>query len=347
MRVTFLVPSPRRPNGGTLAVYGFAEALGRRGHRVHLAHGPGFPDPIRSVDEIRWFRFSSAVTHSVHSVLDPADLPAADAIEISGEVYFTEGPVVRGLIDGRLGRLGRPFVFVQASGFLPPAAEARAFGGPWPKVCVAGWLVSALEAAGVPAREIAYVPNGLDHGLFRDRVPSAQRPQQVAMLYNEHPGKGAPDGITALLAARVRRPDLGVVCFASKPPTRVLPDDFAFVEMPVGRDLVDGIYNRSRIFLNPARNEGFGLCPIEAMACGCALVTTDNGGSRDYARDGETALVVPAGDPEAMAAAVVRLLDDEALRDRIAAAGRDYVRRFDWDTSGAQLERVLADYLAN
>ena len=66
---------------------------------------------------------------------------------------------------------------------------------------------------------------------------------------------------------------------------------------------------------------GLGPAGVEAMACGAALVTADNGGSRDCAIDGETALVVLPRQPDQIAAAVIRLIEDEALQLRIAGDG--------------------------
>ena len=57
------------------------------------------------------------------------------------------------------------------------------------------------------------------------------------------------------------------------------------------------------------------------MACGCAVVCAENGGSRDYAKHGETALVVPPKRPDLLADAVSILLDDDDMRMRIASAG--------------------------
>ena len=82
---------------------------------------------------------------------------------------------------------------------------------------------------------------------------------------------------------------------------------------------------------------------MEAMACGAALATYDNGGSRDYAIDGVTALVAPRRDVAALGTAVGRLVEDRALRDRLARAGQHLVTtRFDWDRATVRLEAVLA-----
>ena len=109
------------------------------------------------------------------------------------------------------------------------------------------------------------------------------------------------------------------------------------------------LYNQSRVFVQPSFHEGFGYTAVEAMACGCALVTTDNGGSRDYAVADETALVVPPGDPAGLAdarraAAPGRRRSRTGSRD----AGAELVRgRFDWDNTAAVLEPHLEAYVAD
>jgi len=81
---------------------------------------------------------------------------------------------------------------------------------------------------------------------------------------------------------------------------------------------------------------------MEAMACGAALCTYDNGGCRDYALDGRTAMVAPRRDMGALARALARLVEDPDLRERIARQGREFVStRFDWERATARLETLL------
>jgi len=77
------------------------------------------------------------------------------------------------------------------------------------------------------------------------------------------------------------------------------------------------------------------------MACGCVVVTTDSGGVRDFAQHGENALVVPPGDSQAIADAVVRVLDSPSLRWQLASNGLEKARQMTWDASIEQLERIL------
>jgi GT2 family glycosyltransferase len=101
-------------------------------------------------------------------------------------------------------------------------------------------------------------------------------------------------------------------------------------------------YASARVFAVGSWFEGFCQPGLEALACGTPLVTTDNGGCREYAVDGETALVVPPRDARAMAGAIRRLLDDDALAARFVANGLDVVARdFDWDRRTVEFESVL------
>jgi glycosyltransferase involved in cell wall biosynthesis len=131
------------------------------------------------------------------------------------------------------------------------------------------------------------------------------------------------------------------VGFGVKPP----PDPTAYDEFHPNppQDRLAWLYSSVDVYLCPSWDEGLGMPSMEAMACGAALVTYDNGGSRDYARDGETALVAPRRDVAALAAALTRMLDDPRLRGRLAAAGSHHVRTaFDWDRAAARLEALFA-----
>src|SRR5207247_1140529 len=90
-----------------------------------------------------------------------------------------------------------------------------------------------------------------------------------------------------------------------------------------------------------SEKEGWGLTVVEAAACGTPAVVTDVPGLRDAVRDGETGLLAPPGDPAALACALGRVLDDAALRGRLAAGAARWAARFDWDAAAAEVSAVL------
>ena len=78
-------------------------------------------------------------------------------------------------------------------------------------------------------------------------------------------------------------------------------------------------YASASVAVVPSIYEGFGLPAVEAMACGVPLVSTDGGALAEVVED--AGLVVPAGDSEALAAAIRQLFEDDQLRDDYASRG--------------------------
>jgi len=93
--------------------------------------------------------------------------------------------------------------------------------------------------------------------------------------------------------------------------------------------------------LCPSWREGFGLPSAEAMACKCALVTTDHGGSGDYAYHEKTALVSPPKNPEKLAENLIRLLENEELLRTIAQEGYEYITKFTWNKAVDKIEKLF------
>jgi glycosyltransferase involved in cell wall biosynthesis len=103
-------------------------------------------------------------------------------------------------------------------------------------------------------------------------------------------------------------------------------------------DDIAGLWARAHIAVLPSRREGLPLSLLEAAACGRAMVATDVPGCREVVVDGETGLLVPVDDADALADAIQRLLDDPQLRARCAAAARQRaVERFSADRVGSEI----------
>jgi glycosyltransferase involved in cell wall biosynthesis len=97
-------------------------------------------------------------------------------------------------------------------------------------------------------------------------------------------------------------------------------------------------------FAYPSVYEGFGIPPLEAMAAGVPVVTTDAGGIPEAV--GEAAVVVPVGDREALAHALVRVLEEDGLRERLGDAGAHQVRQFSWARCADGLYQLYLDAAA-
>jgi glycosyltransferase involved in cell wall biosynthesis len=79
------------------------------------------------------------------------------------------------------------------------------------------------------------------------------------------------------------------------------------------------------------------------MACGVPVVTTDCGGIRDYAVDGYNALIVPPGDPKAVADAVLKILKNDKLREKLIEHGIETAKQWTWDKVVDKFEQAIKE----
>jgi glycosyltransferase involved in cell wall biosynthesis len=107
------------------------------------------------------------------------------------------------------------------------------------------------------------------------------------------------------------------------------------------------LYQRAAVFVHPAHYEGLPTVLLEAMACGRPVVATAVSGALDVIQPGENGLLVPPRNPSEMAAAILRLLADPAMAERLGRAARHTVEeRYSWEKVGSrylQLYQQLAE----
>jgi glycosyltransferase involved in cell wall biosynthesis len=111
------------------------------------------------------------------------------------------------------------------------------------------------------------------------------------------------------------------------------------------------LLRRSWIHVLTSPKEGWGITNVEAAACGTPTVASDSPGLRDSVRHGDTGLLVPHGDVDALASALGRLLQDDELRATMGRSARGFAESLSWDASAQRfrtvLERRMADRAVN
>jgi glycosyltransferase involved in cell wall biosynthesis len=201
--------------------------------------------------------------------------------------------------------------------------------------------------AGVPAARVAMLGPFIDAGPFGAApAPEAGHLVAVAMMRE----RDKMDSFGHLAAALRRVPGNWRLSVAGDGPMRAEVEAL-FAGMPEGRVAwlgqieagdVAALLARGAVYVWPGCGEAYGLAYLEAQAAGLPVVAFRTGGVPEVVADGETGLLVDPGDDAGFAAAVGRLLSDEALRARMGLAARARVRR-DHDLPGAvaRLDTIL------
>jgi len=355
MRISYVLPEYYAgPSGGHHVHYTFAGLLQARGHdvtlfipqylvadrsvkgriagriwaaRVRLRNRPLFP----------FFALHPDVGVRLVPDLGPRSLPRADAVIATS---WRTAELLRHLPADR-GR--KHYIVYDYEIWMTAPAPLRArIGGTFTD---AFRIVATSEVGRQMIRSCGTEPAdliacGTDAVAFGcDVAPEQRAPLTFAFPSRPEDFKGTADAVAAAVALRAVYGDrLAVTSFGYE--QVAMPAWVRWSGRPSQAEL-RRLYNSNAVFVTPSHYEGWGLPAVESMVCGCALVTADNGGCRDYARDEATALVVPPRQPARLAEAIDRLLRDDALRLRLAHAGQQEARRFNWDVAGARLERLL------
>lgn len=222
-----------------------------------------------------------------------------------------------------------------------------------------------LRSDGFMLRRVELIPPGIDPEVF---TPRRENPFAARGLAGKHvlffAGRIArAKGIDLLLAAlpallsEAKHLDVDVHCATAG---EDFGDRVAFERLAerlgiarhitwmgkLPREELLAAYQHAAVFVFPSRYEAFGISVLEAQAAGCPVVAVNTSALPFLVSDGETGLLSRPEDPEHLAAAILRLLKDQSLAERLAQNARTRaLRDFTWDRSIAKFRSLYADLL--
>jgi glycosyltransferase involved in cell wall biosynthesis len=207
---------------------------------------------------------------------------------------------------------------------------------------------------GVPLERMHRVPVGVDTELFRPLDHVAPVPGRLITTASADVAmKGLRYLLEALAKLRTERDDVHLVVIGRPKEGGASAETIERLGLANAVEFVSGVtedriielYSEAELAVVPSLYEGFSLPAIEAMACGVPLVATTGGALPEVVgKDDETALLVPPGDSEALAARVLGALGRPELRPTVGAAGRRRVSEtWSWHNTAA---RTVEEYRA-
>lgn len=205
------------------------------------------------------------------------------------------------------------------------------------------WLRDQLLPFGHDAH---IVPVGFDQDSFYCHTDPATRPLRIlAMARPRTPRRGFERTVRTLAQVKAARPEVEIAFFGC-PNLAEFGLPFEHTDLgEVPNERLRGVYNTAAIVLDLSDYQALGRIGLEGMACGAATVLTKFGGIAEYIRDEENTLAVDPMDEAAIVSAVLRLVDDPALRARLVAEGFRTVERFSCDVEARTTSHLFATSL--
>ncbi len=366
LRVTFILPFVNI-TGGIKILFEHANRLAARGHRVSiiypgvLFHGPNYEISNRSLvwqlfgapfrqlkywffvellrqTEADWFPIDKRVQLKRTPDLSARFIPEADiVIATANETadWVTTYPDQKGI---------KIFFCQDYEVWARPEKYVdRTLTFPMHLITIGSWQKKLFsEKFG---REVEVViPDGVDTARFKParatRTRKSDEPVRVLLSYHHLAYKGIPDGLAAIETVRQAGHKIQIVMFGVHPMREDMPKDIEYHQNLLEDELPD-LYRSCDILLWPTHREGFGLPPMEAMACGVPVVGTDAGAITDYCEDGKTGFITPIQRPDLLAEKLLLLVADPKLREKMGQAGAKAMLAWDWDRQTEKLEQYI------
>lgn len=185
---------------------------------------------------------------------------------------------------------------------------------------------------------------GIDPQVFYNRKTRQSHELNICIIGRSHPWKGFADFVLAWRELKKAHASKIKSIYVVSPDDLSQFDlaDFTHIK-PSSDEEIARIYNNSHIFISTSWWEGFGLPQLEAMACGCAVILTDAGGILEYAEPNYNCLMYKPKDVEELKKKIALLLDDPALRTRLADGGEKTARKFTWNDTRKEFEVIITN----
>lgn len=369
MRVGFLTPDLSPSYGWASYALDLARALSEQGVAIVALTQPGGLLPADRgwlagiapvlpalVPAPRGFLFRSllAIPRVRRAAAD------CDLLHVIAEPYAPLGAWIAGR---------RPLVATAHGTYVPQTVRRRLAGRLYRAayrrahlIAVSRYTAAQVRAA-LPESDPVVIHNGVTFARFQTPVPAPdKRGPTVLASGGVKRRKGTHLLVAALARVREQTPNVQLVVTGRQDDPAYLADlqaqiaalgleDCVHLVGQIPDDALLGWYQAADVFALPSlsvgeRFEGFGLVFLEASASGLPVIGTTGSGVEEAIIAGETGLLVPQDDPEALAAAIAQLLRDETLRARMGAAGRAYAQTQDWSAVAARVRDVYAGVLA-
>lgn len=345
MKINIVMPSIGN-SGGIDVVYKYVYLLKKRGHDVCV---------YKELKAVNICRYSSKMKNYLHQVYctlkacvqknkgkHPEDCYVwkitNQSVRDADVIIATAWPTSY-RINGLSTSKGRKYYFIQDYEVWDNAELGKkSYKLPLHKIVISTWINECLQRdLGIGPFPIVY--NGVDTALYHPIETKKDGETCFLMLNHILPKKGVANGLKVFEKIRVKYPKCKLRMFGMCDNSN-LPSYVEYYQNPSKQKIIE-LYSMSDIFIFPSIEEGWGLTPLEAMACGCVVVGTSTGFVLDFGFHRENMMISKPGDVSAMVENISELIMKPELMQTIRKNGWETIEYLDWDKSADRISDLL------
>jgi len=332
-------------SGGHTTLFRLARYLEEQGHTcTYYVYGKtkyATPEEFRKIVREHFFPIEGRFVYGVDAI-EPCDVGIATTWMTAYPLYRSDAPARKAYLVQDF----EPSFYPKSSEFLLAENTYRmGFHG----ICVGPWLATMLkEQYGMQtshfmlAADANYFEPGTGTGANGATAAPREPDTVCAYVRPATPRRAYHFAMQALRELKNRRPATKVVLFGADLagiPTPVEHESLGIVKP----EQLGALYRRSTVGLSLSLTN-YSLIPQEMMACGLPVVELDGDSTRAVFKDGQDVVLAPA-DPVGVAKALMRVLDDKALQEKLREGGRKFVSEISWERAGAAVNSSIAELL--
>ncbi|SEF80466.1 glycosyltransferase family 4 protein [Lachnospira multipara] len=336
------------PRGGSRIIYDYANYLASNNHRVTLYfYGKCFLRSRKIPSVLKklacrffynrwpdWYKFNEGVIK--RTIFDYEKEIRKDEEVIIATDVRTAKPVSELSINCK-----KKMYFIQGfeNWVLSDEEVFETYGLGLCNITVSNWLKNLVDMhSKTPSFCVA---NGVNCDIFKKEKDLKNRDKySIAFHYNSSKNKAGNDAIEVIKRLHNQIPELKVYAVSIEKKTDIIPEYVNYI-YKASQEKVAKINNKCRVFLSTSVEEGFGLPGIEAMACGCILVSTKNTGVFEYANESENAVLLDVHDIDGLVTNIKRIFEDFSLQKKISEKAIATAKERSIEKSARKFEEIL------
>jgi len=349
-KITFILPGYITvPMGGVKVVNRLAELLSQKNYDVILVYpknlGLGFLHKIKTLIKKRLDN-----KHGVQQRLYYAPAEKVDAIVVKeiSEKYIPQADFLIAVgwqtaepVSFLSNQKGEKCYFLQSyEGYFTNSQKVNAtYLLNLKKIAISSWIQKEMVKLGTKA--LGPVGNAINRSEFFPEK-NVEKSIDVLMLYHPAKIKNARFGLRVLEYLKKQDKNFRAAIFTARKPLHKIPEWIKVVIRPDSEKL-RRLYNVSKIYFSTSKWEGWGLPPMEAMACGCAVVAVKNKGLEEFLEKEKNAYLIGSKNKLAAAEKIRKLLKDEELRQNFINQGYRTLEKYSEEEVVEKFERCLRE----